>query len=109
MPPERLQGQVSLPLPIIPFKTTARRSLRLFKQLFQPTDMVLLPGLLGQIHVRVVKVEFGALALAIDSKGCDRRSDSQRQQQQNGCPAETGDGWFAPAPAPDRLDAIDRK
>src|SRR5439155_1172326 len=76
-------------------------------QLPQPTDIVLLPGLLGQVHARAVKVEFGALSLPIDSNGCDRRADGQRQQQQNGCPAETGDGRFAPAPTPGFLKTAD--
>src|SRR5438132_8017372 len=103
-PRERLQGQVRLQLPIVPFKTAVRRILGVIQQLPQPTDIVLLPGLLGQVHARAVKVEFGALALTIDSKRRDGRYDGQRQQQQNGCPAETGDGRVAPAPTPGFLE-----
>src|SRR6266853_2381439 len=38
---EFLQGQVNLPLPIVPFKSTVRRSLGFLQQLPQPTDVVL--------------------------------------------------------------------
>ena len=53
---ERLPGQVSLPLPIVPFKTTVRRLLRLFQHLPQPAEVVLFPGLLSQVHLGHVKV-----------------------------------------------------
>ena len=57
-----IQGRkkLGLPLPVVPFKTTVRRLLRLFQQLPQPTDVVLLPGLLGKVHVGRIEMALGS-------------------------------------------------
>src|ERR1044071_8528965 len=62
---ELLQGQVNLPLPIVPFKTSVRGSFGLFQQLPQPTDVVLLPSLLGYVQVGHIEeaASFGSLRL----------------------------------------------
>src|SRR5205807_389768 len=57
MASQRLQGQVSLPLPVVPFKTTIRRRLRLVQQLPQPAEVVLLPGLLSKVHIGYIQEE----------------------------------------------------
>jgi len=60
---QRLQGQVCLPLPKVPFKSTVRIILRLFQQSPQPIDVVLVPGLPRQIHAGSVKQHLGFAAL----------------------------------------------
>ena len=47
---------MTLPLPIEPFKTAIRRVPGVIEQLSQPTDIALLPGLLGQAHVGPIEM-----------------------------------------------------
>ena len=55
VPAENRLLQVTLPLPIEPFEITVRKILDIFQQLPQPTDVLLPPGILGQVHVGHVK------------------------------------------------------
>ena len=52
-------------MPIVPFKTTVSRRLRLFQQLPQTNDIVLLPGLLGEVHVGCIEMALGGDFLRI--------------------------------------------
>jgi len=83
VPSERLQGQVSLPLPVVPFKTTARCRLRVFQQFPQPTDIVLLPSLLGQVQVGHIE-EAASLGFPFFSARRLASSEPRLMQRQHG-------------------------
>jgi hypothetical protein len=77
----------------------------LIQQLECAAQLVLLDGLLGEIHVRGVKVLFRTQSLAVDAIDRHGRTDEDRQQQQRGRGDEARQDGFAPAPAPGTLDA----
>ena len=61
---------MSFPLPIIPLKAAIRRVLGLCQQLPQATEVVLIPSLLGQVHIRHVEqvVGFGFLRVRLEAR-----------------------------------------